>query len=455
VIRASVIPYGRTGLVVADDRTEIDAQVFAVGYLADRPEGEDGPKKIRVVPTASGVVPQREPKEGESLPPPEKYLGTTELAERIVAVLRAHHVKRLFVEQRDVGGRAAELAKAIGEPIEAAAAAAGIAVESRNAKAWREIAVAADPTWNASTPDVIDQARRMLAIELDTAKLKPAERAALKKIATEAPIVATLTEQLEASVEQAAEREAEQTEASAAAGPCVLAIDPGSHWTAVVLTAKGPGDLLRLVHRQTFVLGKLAKGKAGKKGKRTITDDDRRKLRDDLWLLFANHDIRRTVVELVAPVYGPGGRVPMSKATELAATKGLAFYICGICDALDHKVETVSEARWHAAVLPGVRTKQGRTGALLGRLEKAFTPGAWDKSNEHERDAGGVALYAAMPPKKPKRVSRAAAPVEGSRFVAKRAAARQRKREAIGCICKGRRRHTVECEEHRKAKAAT
>jgi hypothetical protein len=160
--------------------------------------------------------------------------------------------------------------------------------------------------------------------------------------------------------------------------------------------------------------------------------------------------VERVTIEIVTSVYGPGQMVRAARASEIAKTQRIGGMLLGYLLAEGFDVSTVVESTWHAAAVPGKRTKRARVGGLLPALEEGFG-GTWpEQSNEHVRDAGGMLLAATKPTTKKKAtpVPKAKGPHKSH---AKRATARQAARAAIGCNCKGRSRHAATCPARLKA----
>ncbi len=212
-------------------------------------------------------------------------------------------------------------------------------------------------------------------------------------------------------------------------GPRVAGVDPGSGDLAVCVAE--PGAPLRFVEARTYDV-------------RAVTDDKLPAWLHDVTAWLRSLGVARVVLEKVTGVYGHGALVHAAKATAIANTQRILGVLVGWLLAESFDVDMVTESTWHAAAVPGRRTKRQRVGDLLPALETAYG-GTWPtKSNEHVRDAGGIILADIMPKKK--KTSGPRSKVKGPhKSHVKARAARDAKRAASGCTCRGRSSHAKAC----------
>lgn len=262
--------------------------------------------------------------------------------------------------------------------------------------------------------------------------------------------------------EQHAAPTAPAVDPSTIPGPRVAGIDPGSHWIAVTIAA-GEARPLAYVVSTTIEIGRvvtLAKPRVMTRAdgttreittRREITDRDVEGAIEQIVDLLLAHRVERVAIER-ASVFraagAAGASINAARAAGLLRANWIGGEIAGAIratsiggKALVSSVETMSSAEWRAAL------KRGPVKAWRDGLAGAYG-GSLPNVGEHETDAAGVASWLTRPARRA-RVAQAPDEPRPKRASANAHAARREaaaaRRAAIGCTCKGRRRHAADC----------
>lgn len=121
----------------------------------------------------------------------------------------------------------------------------------------------------------------------------------------------------------------------------------------------------------------------------TWTDESDSRLSDELLREVMRADIDVVGVERVERVHG-SARMGSSYAEGLARGNWIGGLLAGLARAQQVRVVTVEAREWRQALV-GSRTASDAQVASMVRLRVANWP---RRSNEHERDAAGVAIWA-------------------------------------------------------------
>jgi hypothetical protein len=476
VIRAAIVPYagGFCGVVVAS------GDVAPLALLAA--------ESIEV----GRLVPLDPPVKGRDMRRDVSPADVAALAARVVGRLREHGAEHVTIEQPTAKAR---IACTVADALASAAAAAGIPVAHVDTT-WRKqlegktivaesttgagktllariagaerIARSAFATWPSPSYEPIELAGALLVRDLLSEQPEAEQPEVVAADETEpaaaspAPVdVAPSETAPPASVETEPAEPAEQPEASALApvdlehGPTVCGIDPGSRAIGLAIVDPATGAL---VHRATFTIGRevalpkprIVKRADGSEHTRThtrvIAAEDVAGLVSEVIVTVRKHDVRRVVLEWIehARISGTAA-LAASQATNIARAQWVGGALHGALLALDDppvEVRLVTARTWTARAT-GAKNTKGRRGAIAPVVEARFPElvGA----DEHERDAAGLLVWDAMPPKKPRaarvRTSKGAdgATVTRGTTHAARRERNEAKRVAAGCSCTSRR----------------
>jgi hypothetical protein len=467
VRRGAVIPGGWSSVVVAED---------------------DGSSRLRVVFVESFEAGQLVPRVPGGLKSMERVFSEAEVGlfvNRVMQRFQEMQVESVLIEwATSKKGHAHELATAIREACEASGIAWAYAKhwriwDAHTHRPWVNRRIADGYTaWPSETFEVQKNCGVMLLESINPERpeqLPPVPKEARHDPSRANPeSAAAASNGLGTNHEQAGERAAvaPRTPSPRPLGPRTAGIDPGAVYLGLVIV-EGHTKPLQLVFKRTFAVGEwvaLKKPRKVNRGGEMITIRNRHSLTAEMAKTLATsivgvlleHHVTKLAIEHVESVHfdAKSVRSGSSIATHLIRTSWLDMLIGDAAQAAGIEVQRVKAATWRARVAG--RRKRGGAGAELIPAAVAKAIDKWPPgTDDHENDAGGVAIWLAVPPppppapaeRRPRAPRTAGKKVNGERppsYYVRLEESRKKTeaaRTASGCTCANRRRgrHRIGC----------